>query len=109
MFNLAKDQIGRGSPLERSGRLIVVLDEVEDCLSQLAYAPEALPTDSSQSDLGEEPLDLVEPTTVCWNEVETPARVLGHPTAHRGGLMRGVVVQDHVDFQPGRHFLLQLP
>ena len=80
--------------MEGSGRLIVVLDEVEDGVSQLPDAPEALPTNSTLSDLGEEPFDLVEPTAMGRNEVEAPSGVLGYPTAHRSGLMCGVVVQD---------------
>src|SRR6056297_3106219 len=53
-------------------------------------------------ELGEEPLDGVEPGTGGGREVEGPAGMARKPFADLGVLVSGIIVDDHVDDLPCR-------
>src|SRR3546814_6887927 len=54
---------------------------------------------SSDLQLGEEALDLVDPGGGCRRQMDMPARALGQPVADGLGLVRGVVVHDEMDVE----------
>jgi len=60
------------------------------------------------SDPGEEAFYLVEPTGMRRDKVQLPARVPTQPILHGHRFVRGVVVENGVDCQVGRHRLFDL-
>jgi hypothetical protein len=44
---------------------------------------------------------LIEPAGVGWGEVEMPTRALREPGAHFGVLMRGIVIDNHMEVEFG--------
>ena len=51
--------------------------------------------------LAKSTLYLIEPRKVRWREVKFNVWMLNQELLHQIGLVRGEVVQDHVDFLPG--------
>ncbi len=64
---------------------------------------ERSPPDGALGDEREEAFDLVEPGGVGWREVNVPTRTAGEPGPDFGMLVSGVVVDDEMDVQLGRH------
>ena len=100
-FGGGDDGFGVGVPGERSGLLVVVLDEAvdrrlegDDRVEHTAFEPAA-------SEFGEEALDRIAPRARGRREVEDPAGVTGEPLADVGVFVGGVVVEDHVDHLAG--------
>jgi len=60
----------------------------------------------SARELGEEPLDGVEPGRRCWREVEGPARVMRKPFEDLRMFVGGIVVENGVDRLAGGHLRL---
>ena len=97
-----QDRIGSGSPGERFAALVVSGDEVIDLVDQVFHAGEGAAANRLVGDQSEEALDLVEPGTVGWDEVDMPARPLGQPSFDSRVLVRAVIVYDEMDIQPCR-------
>ncbi len=57
--------------------------------------------------LAKKPSTALQPGRRCRREVKRPARVPGEPVADLVLLMRGVVVEDHVDDLPRRDLALE--
>ena len=98
-----QDRIGSGSPGEGFAALVVSGDEVIDLADQVCHAGEGAAANCLVGDQSEEALDLVEPGTVGWDEVDMPARPLGQPSFDPRVLVRAVVVYDEMDIQPCRN------
>jgi hypothetical protein len=91
------DGLGIGLPDERLGVLIVLFDEVFDgCLKRDDKVEDAA-LEFSAAQLGEEAVDRVEPRGGGRCEMEGPARVAGEPRSNIEMLVRGIVVEDHLD------------
>ena len=75
-----------------------MFDVIENGIPQVLYASKTLSADALLGDFCEEPLHLIEPTAVSRNEVQMPTGVLGDPQAHVWCFMRGVIIQDRMDF-----------
>ena len=61
-------------------------------------------SDALARDLGEEPLDKIEPRAGCWREVELETLVPGEPLLHLLCLVRGVIVDDEMQIEAGGRF-----
>ncbi len=85
----------------------MLLDKAVDGGLQLDDGAEDAAPQPSSRELCEEPFDRVEPGTRCWCEVEVPTLMAGQPSPDLGRLVRGVVVQDHVDDLTRRDVPLQ--
>ena len=59
-------------------------------------------------DEGEETFDLVEPGGIGGREVNVPTRTAGEPSLDVGMLVGGVVVDDEMDVELGRHIGLDV-
>ena len=59
-------------------------------------------------DEGEEAFDLVEPGGIGGREVNVPTRTAGEPGLDLGMLVGGVVVDDEMDVELGRHIGLDV-
>ena len=59
-------------------------------------------------DEGEETFDLVEPGGIGGREVNVPTRTAGEPSLDLGMLVGGVVVDDEMDVELGRHIGLDV-
>ncbi len=66
-------------------------------------------SDALACDLGEEPLDEIEPRAGCWGEVELETLVPGEPALHFLCLVRGVIVDDEMQIETGRRLAVDLP
>ncbi len=64
---------------------------------------ERSPPDRTLGDEREVAFDLVEPGGVGWREVNVPTRASGEPGPNLGMLVGGVVIDDEMDVQLGRH------
>src|SRR5205085_1131734 len=79
LLNLAEDQVGVLGPDERPGVGVVGGQILLDGPLQLLHTLERPSPDAPLGDLGEEPLDLVEPGRTGRGEVHDVLRVPGEP------------------------------
>src|SRR6266850_357426 len=84
------------------------MDEAVDFFDEVGGGIERAPTDSTLSDAGEETFDLVEPGGVGGREVNVPTRTACKPSSDLGMLVGGVVVDNEMDVELGRHIGLDV-
>ena len=78
---------------------VMVVEIVHDGGFEIGDALEDAAPNTLPGDLGEEPLDHVEPRRRGRNEVQVEAWMALEPALHGRRLVCGVVVQDNVDVQ----------
>ena len=83
-------------------------DEAVDFFDEVGGGLEGAATDGTLGDEGEEAFDLVQPGGICGREVNVPTRTAGEPSLDLGMLVRGVVVDDEMDVELGRHIGLDV-
>ena len=83
---------------------IDVLDTGHDALLKLVFGCDSDVAQDRSSELGEEPLDEVEPGAVlrCECELEAAERSSGEPSSGFSGDVRGMIVEDQFDRGAGR-------
>ena len=86
----------------------MIADEAVDFFDEVGGGHERAATDSALGDEGEEAFDLVEPGGVGGREVSVPTRTAGEPCSDLGMLVGGVVVDDEMDVELGRHIGLDV-
>jgi len=79
--------------------LIVLSHEVIDLLGQILDAGKGATADRLVGDQCEEPLHLIEPGAVGWNEVDVPTRTPCQPGLYPRMLVSAVVVDDQMHIQ----------
>lgn len=70
---LGEYRLGRRGPLERLWMLVVVIDERVDLALEVGHRLERTAADRLVGDQGEPALDLIEPGTVGWREMDVKA------------------------------------
>src|SRR5438552_12238360 len=93
---LCEDRFGAGSPLEGLWVLVSMLDPVVNRGLEFGDVVEGPSPDALASNLGEEPLDEVEPGTGCRRGVQCEVLVSRQPALHGRRLVGGVVVEDQM-------------
>ncbi len=83
--------------------LVVVLDESVDLALEIGDRFERAASDRLVRDQCEPALDLVQPGAVSGREVQMKPRPPRQPRAHSRMLVRGVVVANEMNLEPGRH------
>jgi len=83
--------------------LISAVDVAVDGLDKFVDAGYGQSLQLSSRQFGEEAFDEVEPRRRCRNEVEVHPRVFCEPSAYLGMLVRGIVIEDHVDLELRGH------
>jgi transposase len=101
-----EDFAGGLGPDEGLGVGIVVFEIVHDGAFELGDACEDAAADAVAGDLGEEPLDHVEPGRRGGREVQVKAGMRLEPALYGGGLMGGVIVDDEMEVEIGRGLLI---
>lgn len=104
MVDFAKYGVGRCSPCKWLGLFVVVVNVIEDSLTQFLDRTEASAPDALVGDFSEKAFDLIEPTGVGGDEVNMPAWMAHQPFANRCRLMGCVVVDDDVQIEFVRGF-----
>ncbi len=99
MVNFTKYGIGSCSPSKWFGLFVVVVNVIEDCMTQFLDRTEASAPAALGGDFSEKAFDLVEPTGVGGDEVNMPTRMLHQPFANCCSLMGSVVVDDDVQIE----------
>ena len=101
------EDLARGlGPDEGLGIGIVVLQVFNDCILELGDALEGAAADAFSGDLGEEPLNHVEPGRRGRREVQLEARMQFDPALHGWRLVSSVVVNDEMEIETGRGLLV---
>jgi len=90
------DFVWVGSPEERLGFAIVLVEEAIDSGLKVCDRAEHAALQPPLGELGEEAFNGVEPRARGWREVESKAFVPVQPLAHFGMLVGGVIVEDHM-------------
>lgn len=88
---------------------VVVLAEGLDRLHEVFDVAERAALDRTLAEQSEPALDLTEPRRMRRRAVPVAACVPGQPGLHLGMLVRGVVVQGHMDVEVGRDLLVNEP
>src|SRR5437763_3933940 len=83
--------------------LIVVVDKGVDLAFEITDGLEGTAADRLVGNQGEPALDLVEPRTVGWGEVQMETGASRQPRANPWMLMGGVVVADQMHIETGRY------
>jgi hypothetical protein len=83
-------------------------DEAIDFFDEVGGGLERAAPDGALSDEGEEAFDLVEPGGVGRREMNVPVRTAGELNSDLGMLVGGVVVDDEMDVELGRHIGLDV-
>ena len=104
--DLFEDLTGRLGPDEGLGVGIVVLQIVQDGALEFCDAFEGAASDAFSSDLGEEPLDHVEPGCRGGREVQMEAWMRFDPALHGRRLVGGIVVDDEMKIETSRGLLV---
>ena len=91
-MDLPENHIRIGSPDERFGILVPLVQVVEHGFLKGANSSVTAPTDASFRHLPEQPLHQVQPTPAGRREMNVIPRVPRQPAAHFGDLMRAVIV-----------------
>jgi hypothetical protein len=98
-----KDGVSCSSPHEGLRICVVSADEAVDFFDEVGGGIEGATTDRALGDERKEAFDLVEPRGVGGDEVNMPTRTAREPRSDLGMLVGGVVVDDEMDIQLGRH------
>ena len=105
-----EDLAGGFGPDEGFRVPVVVIDVFHDGSLELGNAFEdASSADAVAGNLGEEPLDHIEPGCRGGHEVQVEAGMLFKPALYGGGLMCGVVIGNQMQIGTGRDLLIDLP
>src|SRR5213075_2050262 len=102
-MQLRKKRICGGCPFERLAVGVVMRDELIDALHELLDAGERSAPDRLVGDQRKESLDLIQPGAVGRDEVHVPAWPVGQPRLDLRMTVGGVVVDDAMDVELGRH------
>ena len=100
---LFENEVGGLGPDEWFWIGIVAVEVVMDLSFQLRHASEDAAPDALGGDLGEEPLDQIEPGRARWREMHLEATTFGEPRLHLGRLVRPVVVDHEMDVEVPLH------
>jgi len=98
-----ENDLGALGPHEGLGISIVAVEIVMDRLLEVSHAPEDAAPDALGGDLGEEPLDQIEPGGAGRREMQLEARMPCEPSLHLGRFMRAVVVEHEMDIEVPLH------
>ena len=104
-----EDGFGLGYPCEGLWVLVAMLNPFVDQVFKFCDITEDASSDALARDLGEEPLDEIEPRAGCWREVELETLVSGEPALHLLCLVCGVIVDDEMQIETGRRLAIDLP
>jgi hypothetical protein len=66
-------------------------------------------SDALARDLGEEPLDEIDPRAGCWGEVELETLLPGEPALHLLCLVRSAIVDDEMQIEADGSLAVDLP
>ena len=102
------DCVSRSSPHEGLRVCIVGADVAVDFLDEVGGGVEGAAADGTLGDEGEEAFDLVEPRSIGRREVNVPTPTACEPSSDLGMLVGGVVVDDEMDVELGRHIGLDV-
>src|SRR5205807_7111984 len=91
-MDLAENHIRIGSPDERFGILVPLVQVVEHGFLKGANSSVAASTDASFRYLSEQPLHQVQPTAAGRCEMNVISRVPRQPAAHFGDLMGAIII-----------------
>ena len=83
-------------------------DVAVDFFDEIGGGLEGAAADGALGDEGEEPFDLVQPGSIGGREVNVPTRTACEPSSDLGMLVGGVVVDDEMDVELGRHIGLDV-
>src|SRR6202035_5279008 len=86
-----------------------MLDPFVDRCFEFRDIVEDASADALARDLGEEPLDEIEPRTGCRREMQLETLVPGEPALHLLCLVRGVIVDDQMQIEMGGRLAADLP
>ena len=86
--------------------MVVVGDVVLDGLDQLLQAAKDAAAQSFGGEVAEEAFHHVQPGSAGGGEVQMEARMLGQPRFDLGMLVRGIVIQDQMQFALWRRLLI---
>ena len=95
--------VGRPDPAEGFGIVVDGVDVPVDGGFKVAEGAMDAAADLFVGQLGEEPLDLVEPGGGGRGEMDVPVRPPGEPGADRRRLVRGVIVHHEMHVEIARH------
>ena len=104
--DLFEDFAGRLGPDEWLGVCVVVFQVFHDGAFELRDTLEGAAADTFSGDLGEEPLDHVEPGSRGRREVQMEAGMGFEPALYGRRLMGGVVVNDEMEIETGGGLLV---
>ena len=79
-----------------------------DCADQLVNTFEYSALESILAEISEKPLHHIHPRAARWREVHVKTRVLLEPTQHLRVLVSCIVINDQVQFQILRGFLVDV-
>ena len=94
-------------PDERSGVLVVGLEEAPDGGDEIGHAGEDAAAKSLLGELPKPALDEVQPRAAGGGEVEMEARMLGKPGSDACVLVGLVVVEDQMQVELGRELAIE--
>ncbi len=104
-----EDGFSFGDPCEGLRVLVAMLDPFVDRGFEFRDIVEVASADALARDLGEEPLDEIEPRAGCRREVQLETLVPGEPALHLLCLVRGVIVDDQMQIETGGRLAVDLP
>ena len=105
-FDGGDDFVGIGRPCEGLRVCVGLSHEAVDGGLEIDDGVEDTALQSTPAELGEEPLDGVEPGARGWCEVEDETRMAVEPDANARMLVGGIVVENDVDDLTDRNLRL---
>src|ERR1019366_7540420 len=104
-----EDGFGFGCPCEGLRVLIAMIDPFMDRGFEFRDIMEHASSDALARDLGEEPLDEIDPRAGCWGEVELETLLPGEPALHLLCLVRSAIVDDEMQIEADGSLAVDLP
>ncbi len=102
-MEFSDNRIGGSGPLERFAILVVGSDEVVDSGDELLDTAKRAAPNGFVGNQCKEALNLIEPGAVRGDEVHVPVRPVCQPVFDTSMLVRGVIVNDDMNVEFGRH------